>query len=70
MGGNFLNITITGMSLDDHYVPVPAGLSDLLNSPNLWVKEPRETKFIQDYDRRVEKIGGNLVTFLTLKKSS
>jgi hypothetical protein len=63
-----MNITITGMSLDGHQVPVPTGFSELLNASGSWVNQKPESVFSHSYDRRVEKRNGNLVTVLTLKE--
>jgi hypothetical protein len=65
-----MNIKITGMAIEGLSIPVPAGLSEILSSAGVWVKQPRESNFIQEYDRRVERRDGNFVTVLTLKKSS
>lgn len=65
-----MNITITGISLDGHSVPVPNGLSELLNAASVWCIKKNEPVFIGDYERRTEQRNGNLVTVLTLKRSS
>lgn len=66
-----MEIIITGMSLDGHEVPVPHGLSELINSAGLWgIKENKnEPSILDQYDRRTFRRDGNLVTVLTLKSS-
>jgi hypothetical protein len=62
-----MNLAITGITLDGHSLPVPNGLSELLNIAGAWgIKEANPTS--NKYDRRIEKRGGGLVTFLTLRK--
>jgi hypothetical protein len=62
--------TITKMMIGDYEVPVPHGLSELLNEAGAWVirKEPSEIN--KEYDRRIEKReDGTIVTVLTKKTS-
>lgn len=62
-----MNITITGISLDGHSVPVPKGLSELLNAAGAWGIRKNVPTINDQYDRRVEKRGENFVTVLSLK---
>lgn len=64
-----MNITITGINLDGHNVPVPNGLSELINASGAWSKKKRNSNYLDGYDQRTERKNGNLVTVLTLKKS-
>lgn len=64
-----MNITITGMYLDGHPVPVPAGLSELINSAGAWGIKKRNSTISEKYDRKVEKRGDNWVTIFTLKEA-
>lgn len=57
-----MNITITGMSIDDHNVPVPHGLSELLNHAGAWSAEPIPP--LDGYRREVKRVNGRLVTEL------
>jgi hypothetical protein len=63
-----MNITITGMSLDGHSIPVPHGLSELVNTAGAWGIPKQKSAISDQYDRRVEKRGDRLVTVLTLKE--
>jgi hypothetical protein len=60
--------TITKMKIGDYEVPVPHGLSELLNDSGAWVIRTNKPKPNNQYERRVEKKDGNIVTFLTLKR--
>ncbi|MCM3598972.1 hypothetical protein M4D55_24865 [Metabacillus idriensis] len=67
------NLVITSMSLDGHDIPVPDGLSDLLNRSGAWnYVNPSETKEnsdnpLKNYERKVVKQKGKLFTYLTYK---
>ncbi|MCM3763483.1 hypothetical protein [Neobacillus niacini] len=63
-----MNITITGMSVDGHSVPVPHGLSELINAAGAWGIRKEKSAITKKYDRRVEKRGEHFVTVLTLKE--
>lgn len=61
-----MNLIITGITLDGHSIPVPNGLTELLNSSGAWgIKEAKSTS--NEYDHRVEKRKEGLVTILTYK---
>lgn len=57
-----MNITITGMRLDDHSIPVPHGLSELLNRAGAWSAEPIPP--LDGYRRKIKRVNGQLVTEL------
>ena len=57
-----MNITITGMRLDDHSIPVPVGLSELLNRAGAWSAAPIPP--LDGYRREVKRVNGRLVTEL------
>jgi hypothetical protein len=56
--------TITRMQVGDFEVPVPVGLSELLNQAGAWGPK-REPTHLKEYDRRVEMRDGKLFTVLT-----
>lgn len=58
-----MNIAITSMSLDGHGIPVPVGLSELINRAGAWSTEAIPQ--LKDYRREVIRIEGRLVTVLT-----
>lgn len=58
-----MQITITGMSIDSHNVPVPHGLSELLNRAGAWSVE--SVPPLEGYRRAVKRVDGRLVTELT-----
>lgn len=58
-----MNITITGMSIDGHNVPVPHGLSELLNRAGAWSAEPIPP--LEGYRRALKRVDDRLVTELT-----
>jgi hypothetical protein len=64
-----MNIKITGMSLDGHQVPVPNGLSELINAAGAWSNQKLKTNYLDHYEQKTERRNGNLVTVLTLKSS-
>lgn len=60
-------ITITKMQVGDYEVPVPHGLSDLLNAAGAWgIKE--DHGLIEGYDRDVIKQDGHFITRLTKRE--
>lgn len=62
-----MDITISGIYLDGYSVPVPHGLTELINTAGAW--GTRKSEPVNDrYDRKVEKREGNFVTILSLKK--
>lgn len=68
-------LTITGISLDGHKIPIPKGLSELLNDSRAWRYEvPDNTSNkdnpLGDYERKVVKENGQLRTYLTYKSQS
>jgi hypothetical protein len=63
---NKLNFIITRMQIGEFEVPVPPGLSELINQASAWgVKAPEHLK---EYDRRVEMRNGELFTILTKRQ--
>ncbi|RHW37291.1 hypothetical protein D1B31_16110 [Neobacillus notoginsengisoli] len=62
-----MNITITGIFLDEHKVEIPAGLSELINSAGAWGKR-QQSELSKEYDRKVIKRDGQLVTLLFKKE--
>lgn len=58
-----MQITITGMRLDGHSVPVPHGLSELLIRAGAWSVAPIPP--LEGYRREVKRVAGRLVTELT-----
>lgn len=63
-----MGIKITGISLDGHCIRVPNGLSELLNASGAWGIR-KKTSVLEQYNRKVEKRGEELVTILTLKEA-
>jgi hypothetical protein len=57
-----MNITITGMRLDDHSIPVPVGLSELINRAGAW--SILEIPPLSEYRREIKRVDGRLVTEL------
>jgi|GEM_PF-1543789 hypothetical protein len=57
-----MQITITAMSIDGHTVPVPHGLSELLNRAGAWSAAPIPP--LDGYRREVKRVDGRLVTEL------
>lgn len=64
-----MNIKITAMYLDGHSVPVPEGLSELINSAGAWGTPKRNPMILEKYERKVERRGENWVTIFTFKKT-
>jgi hypothetical protein len=52
------------MQVGGFEVPVPVGLSELLNQAGAWGPK-REPTHLKEYDRRVEMRDGKLFTVLT-----
>ena len=57
-----MQITIKSMSIDGHNVPVPHGLSELLNRAGAWSAEPIPP--LDEYRRKIKRVNGQLVTEL------
>lgn len=62
---NVSTISITTIKINEHSVPVPEGLSELL--ADTWVSTPKENEYLKDYDRQVIKRSDGFVTFLSKK---
>lgn len=60
-------IIITRMQVGEFEVPVPHGLSELLNAAGAWVSKQEVPTYPEDYDRMVEMRNGRLFTKLTKK---
>jgi hypothetical protein len=58
------NIIITGMRIGGHSVPVPRGLSELVNKANAWSVLTEKPEF-KGYRREVVMKSGKLMTILT-----
>ncbi len=58
-------ITITRLQLGEFEVPVPLGLSELLNKAGAWGIKCEDPPHLKEYDRRVEMREGKLFTVLT-----
>ncbi|PJN88230.1 hypothetical protein CVN76_05055 [Bacillus sp. mrc49] len=60
------------MSLGGYEIPIPKGLSELLNRSGAWkYRAPDSIQSespLEDYDRTVVKENGHLRTYLTYKK--
>jgi hypothetical protein len=59
---NATKITVASIKLNGNLVPVPVGLSELLEST--WEVNPSRTNFMKDYRREVIKKGDRYVTVL------
>lgn len=55
-----MNISIKSMSIDGHNVPVPHGLSELLNRAGAWSAAPIPP--LDGYRRAVKRVNGHLIT--------
>ena len=63
-------ISITRMQIGEFEVPVPHGLTELLNAAGAWSNTKTERpSFINDYHRKVEKRDGKIFTVLTKKEA-
>jgi hypothetical protein len=60
---NATKITVASIKLNGHLVPVPVGLSELLEST--WEVNPSRTNFMKEYRREVIKKDNRYVTVLT-----
>lgn len=58
-----MNIAIKSMSIGGHPIPVPHGLSELLNRAGAW--SAVEIPPLDGYRRAVKRVNGRLVTELT-----
>lgn len=58
-------IIFTKMRVGNFEVTVPPGLSELLNKAGVWVIRKNKTANNNQYNRRVEKRNGSVVTILT-----
>ena len=58
-----MQITITGMSIDGHPIPVPHGLPELLNRAGAWSAAPIPP--LDGYRREMKRVDGHLITELT-----
>ncbi|WP_046655355.1 hypothetical protein [Paenibacillus larvae] len=63
------HIEITKMNLGNYEVPVPQGLSDLLNVAGVWKIKQQNFPHTKNYDRRVEQRNGRLFSILILKSN-
>jgi hypothetical protein len=55
------------LRIGEHSVPVPHGLSELVNKANAWSVQTKKPEF-KGYHREVVKRGGKLMTILTKVK--
>ncbi|MBD8589180.1 hypothetical protein IFT92_15370 [Peribacillus simplex] len=67
------DLIVTSISLEGNEVPVPKGLSELLNRAGAWkYKAPgsldNEMNPLENYERKVVQENGNFRTYLTYKK--
>jgi hypothetical protein len=65
---NKLNFIITRMQVGEFEVPVPVGLSELLNQAGAWGIRNEEPEHLKEYERRVEMRDGKIFTVLTKPK--
>jgi hypothetical protein len=65
MNAALTKISIESLQIDGHSVPVPEGLSELLEQT--WGMVEKENVLMADYDRRVIKKENGFVTWLTKK---
>lgn len=56
------DIIITGIRVGEHSVPVPHGLSELVNRANAWSTSKPD---FSGYNRQVVRKNGKLVTIIT-----
>lgn len=63
-----VEITITSMKIGDYEVPPPHGLSELINRAGAWGIKKEDSIISKEYDRKVIKRDGQLVTILTKKR--
>jgi hypothetical protein len=65
MNATLTKISVESLSIDGHSIPVPEGLSELLEQT--WGTVEKENVLMADYDRRVIKKENGFVTWLTKK---
>jgi hypothetical protein len=65
MNATLNKISVESLKIDGHSVPVPEGLSELLEQT--WGTTERQAEFMSEYDRKVLKGKDGFVTFLTKK---
>jgi len=59
-GSSTMNIVIKSMSIDGYNIPVPAGLSELINRAGAWTTA--EIPPPKGYRREVKLVNGRLIT--------
>lgn len=64
------HFTITSLKIGEYEVPVPHGLSELLNNAGAWRESRTELTLPNDYERKVEMRNGKLYTVLTKKQKN
>lgn len=52
---------------EEHEIPLPAGLSDLINDSGAWNHLAKEEMEVKGYERSVKKEGDRLFTILRKK---
>lgn len=62
------HFTVTRMQIGEFEVPVPHGLSELLNAGGAWVPYRVVSKNDEEYDREVFMRDGRIITKLTKRK--
>lgn len=70
-----VDLEITNLQLDGHEIPIPKGLSELMNRSGAWeIVKPdhlsSEDSSLNNYNRKVVVEDGKLRTYLTYKNSS
>lgn len=70
-----VDLVITSMSLDGYEIPIPKGLSELMNRAGAWELVKPESSSedddcLKNYNRKVVVEDGKLRTYLTYKTSS
>ncbi|NEU29920.1 hypothetical protein GN156_03905 [bacterium LRH843] len=61
------NFEITSLKLGEYELPVPYGLSELINSAQAWGLPKKRNPH---YERKIVKREGQYITILTLKKET
>lgn len=64
------DLEVTHIKLESHSIPIPAGLTDLLNDSRVWVLKQKgdtieDQQFLNHYERKVSLEDGKLRTYLT-----
>jgi hypothetical protein len=59
--------TITKLRIGEYEVPVPEGLSELLNDGGAWTTTRKEGRNLKEYERKVEMKNGQIITTLIKK---